>query len=303
MSGKNKEHPKVKNNLHPRNKHRESYDFKLLSKIYPKLARFVKPNAYNNESIDFFNSEAVKALNTALLMCFYKIENWKIPQNYLCPPVPGRADYIHYVADLISAKNNQAIKCLDIGVGANCIYPIIGVTEYAWSFVGSDIDSIAIDSANKIIESNPQLKDKIELRLQQNSKNIFHGIIQKDEYFDLVICNPPFHNSLAEAQAGSIRKLSNLKHRKITKAVANFGGKSNELWCDGGELKFIGRMIKESKQFSNSCFWFTSLVSKQSNLKSIYKMLKSEAAVDVKTIAMGQGNKISRIVAWTFLSK
>ena len=54
--------------------------------------------------------------------------------------------------------------------------------------------------------------------------------------------------------------------------------------------------------FSTSCFWFTTLVSKQSNLKSIYAALKNAEAVDVKTIEMGQGNKTSRIVAWTFLT-
>lgn len=293
-----KEHPKIKTSLHPRNKHRERYNFKVLIDSCPQLAPFVKLNIYNDESIDFFDPEAVKMLNRALLKHYYHIEHWDIPQNYLCPPIPGRADYIHYVADLFG--DNKTIRCLDIGVGVNCIYPIIGVNEYGWSFVGTDIDAVAIESAKKIIEMNPILKDKVELRLQNNPNDIFKGIIQKDEKFDITICNPPFHGSPAEAQAGAARKLSNLKNEKISNPILNFGGANNELWCKGGEKQFIYNMIMQSREFATNCLWFTTLVSKESHLESIYKTLAKVKAAEVKTIAMGQGNKVSRIVGWRF---
>jgi 23S rRNA (adenine1618-N6)-methyltransferase len=308
MLQKKKEHPKEKIILHPRNKHRERYNFKKLIDTCPALAPFVNLNKYNDESIDFFDAEAVKMLNRALLKHYYSIDHWDIPPNYLCPPIPGRADYIHYAADLLSSKNDgiiptgSNIKCLDIGTGANCIYPIIGVNEYGWSFTGTDIDPVAIESANKIIEANEVLKGKIELRLQQQPANIFIGIIQKDECFDLIVCNPPFHSSAEEARAGTIKKLNNLKRKKITKPVLNFGGSNNELWCGGGLEKFVQIMINESKQFAYSCFWFTALISKSDYLETIYESLKKEGAIEVKTIPMGQGNKISRIVAWTFLN-
>lgn len=307
------ENLKEKSGLHPRNRHRERYDFKLLTASCPELGQFVKLNDYNDESIDFFNPEAVKTLNKALLKFYYDIDYWDIPNNYLCPPIPGRADYIHHIADLLyrndpgflkgKISTGKSIKCLDIGVGANCVYPIIGIKEYGWSFIGSDIDRVSIESANKIIEMNPSLKGKIELRLQHNPDDIFKGIIQKDELFDLSICNPPFHSSPAEAQSGTIRKLRNLKQKKITKPVLNFGGQNNELWCEGGEEKFIGDMIYQSKQFSTSCLWFSTLISKESNLKSAYKALKTVEAAEIKTIPMSHGNKTSRIVAWTFLTQ
>ena len=303
-----KEHPKEKFRLHPRNRHRERYDFKLLIESCPELAQFVKLNVYNDESIDFADPEAVKTLNKALLKLYYDIENWNIPRNYLCPPIPGRADYIHYIADLLGGSNNgkipvgTGIKCLDIGVGANCVYPVIGIKEYGWSFVGADIDPVAIRSAKKIIDSNPFLKEKIELRLQPDPKDIFFGIIRNDERFDVSVCNPPFHASLAEAQSGTLRKLNNLNEEKITKPILNFGGQGGELWCRGGEEKFVRDMIRQSKLFATSCFWFTSSVSKQSHLKNIYEALNKAEAVEVKTIPMGQGNKSGRIVAWTFLT-
>jgi len=309
MIDKKREHPKEKSILHPRNKHRERYDFKQLIETCPELAPFVKLNNYNDESIDFFNPDAVKMLNKSLLKHFYNIQNWDIPKNYLCPPIPGRADYIHYIADLLSECNNRIlqkgkkIKCLDVGVGANCIYPIIGNIEYGWSFVGSDVDKNSIKAATKIIEQNSLLNGNIELRLQLNSKDIFCGIIEKDELFDLTICNPPFHSSLAEAQSGTLRKLKNLKQKKTINPILNFGGKNNELWCEGGEEKFVTDMIFQSKNFATSCFWFSSLISKESNLKSVYKALNQVGIFEYKTIPMKQGNKISRIVAWTFFDK
>ncbi len=307
MLNKKEVHPKEKSRLHPRNKHRERYDFKQLIENCPELSQFVKMNIYNDESIDFSDPYAVKMLNKALLKRYYDIDDWNIPENYLCPPIPGRADYIHHIADLLGSSNDgkiptgDKIKCLDIGVGANCVYPIIGNKEYGWSFIGADTDTIAVESANKIIETNSFLKGKIEIRSQNKPNDIFFGIIQKDELIDLSVCNPPFHASIAEAQSGTLRKLNNLNHKKIIKPVLNFGGQASELCCNGGEKRFVTDMISQSKFFSTSCFWFSTSVSKQSHLKSIYEALKKTEAVEVKTIPMGQGNKSSRIVAWTFL--
>ncbi|MEN8121474.1 MAG: 23S rRNA (adenine(1618)-N(6))-methyltransferase RlmF [Bacteroidota bacterium] len=309
MHPKKKEHPKEKSSLHPRNRNRERYNFKQLIDCCQELAQFVKLNIYNDESIDFANPEAVKELNKALLHYHYGIKYWDVPHNYLIPPIPGRADYIHHITDLLRQNNygkiptGAKIKCLDIGVGANCIYPIIGNKEYGWSFIGSDIDPVSIESANKIVSLNSSLKGKVECRIQNNPKDFFYGIIRKDELIDLSICNPPFHSSAKEAQSATLRKLSNLNQKKVSKTNLNFGGQYNELCYEGGEERFVGNMIRQSKKFATSCFWFSTLISKQSNLKNVYSILKQVKAVKVETIPMGQGNKTSRIVAWTFLSK
>ncbi len=302
-----REHPAEKPKLHPRNRHRARYDFKELIAASPELAPFVQFNIHEDESIDFFNPKAVLALNRALLKCYYDIAEWAIPPGYLCPPIPGRADYIHHIADLLGSKNGGQIpvgpqvKCLDVGVGANCVYPIIGIKEYGWSFIGSEIDPVALEAAGKIIEANPALQGKLELRLQPNRKEIFFGIIQTGERIDLSICNPPFHTSLEEAKAASMRKVSNLKGKKITNLIPNFGGQNTELWCPGGETKFVGEMIRQSAFFAKSCFWFSTLISKESHYRAAMAALKTAKASGVKTIAMGQGNKSSRLLAWTFL--
>ena len=295
--------------LHKKNLHNTQYDFKELIKSESSLKQYVFLNKYDNLTINFADPKAVMLLNKALLKYFYDIKNWEIPKNYLCPPIPGRADYIHYISDLLElntvALKNSNIKVLDIGMGANCIYPILGATIYGWKFVGSDIDEVSIDSAKKIVKNNKQFKSKISFVLQKNKDNIFFNIINKNDRYDVTICNPPFHKSAEDANIGTKRKIKNLTKSKntIKKTILNFAGQNNELWCNGGEITFIKKMITESTYFKNNCFWFTTLVSKKENLNKIYKELKKANVTDIKTIDMKQGQKISRIVAWTFLTK
>lgn len=294
--------------MHPRNKHNGRYDFDLLIQASPALAAFVKLNAYNDASIDFSNPLAVKALNKALLSQHYHVLDWDIPPQYLCPPIPGRADYLHYLADLLGEANHgkiphgDTIRLLDIGVGANAIYPLIGNREYGWRFVGADIDAVALANAQQILRANAGLAESVELRLQATPTHIFKGIIQPDDFFNFTLCNPPFHASLADAQAGTKRKWQNLGiNTGKSKAVKlNFGGQSAELYCNGGEVAFVSRMIEESVLFKSQCTWFTTLISKAASLPSVYSALKKVHALKVKTIEMAQGQKQSRIVAWTF---
>jgi 23S rRNA (adenine1618-N6)-methyltransferase len=303
---KNKIQPTEKQNLHPRNKHRARYNFDALIKRCSGLKGYMILNEYEDRTIDFADPGAVKTLNKALLMYFYGVTHWDIPEGYLCPPVPGRADYIHYLADLLAENNNgiipKQVSALDIGIGANCIYPIIGRNEYGWTFVGSDVDPIAIKSAAEIITANKLLKSSVKLRLQPKPENIFTNIIKPGELFDATICNPPFHSSSQEAEQVALRKLNNLSRGLQHKTVLNFGGQQAELWCRGGEQEFLRRMVEQSTLFAKQSLWFTTLVAKKDNLPGVYHHLRRTGALDVRTINMAQGQKVSRLVAWTFLT-
>ena len=298
-----------KSRLHIRNKNREPYDLDALKIAEPQLLQYIKLNKYGAESVDFSNAKAVKLLNKALLKHYYDVDHWDFPDGNLCPPIPGRADYLHYIADLLSQSNfgkiptGNMVNAIDIGVGANCIYPIIGVTEYQWNFKGTDVDLKSIESAQNILKANPQLSQKVEIIFKENPKTIFKGIIQPDDLFDFTMCNPPFHSSAEEAIKGTKRKVENLSGKKIKNPELNFAGVSNELIYEGGEIAFIQRMLKESKKFAKNCYWFTTLVSKESNLKKIEKIIEELEAVQFKIIPMGTGNKNTRIVAWSFLTK
>jgi len=335
-----------KKGLHERNLHRDGYDFEMLIEASPALKPYVRPNPYGNLSIDFADPQAVKALNLALLQHHYQIEYWDIPTGFLCPPIPGRVDYLHYIADLLAGidsstaddktegqnvphapepepehkskpQKKMKINALDIGTGANGIYPILGIQAYGWRFVASDVDPLSIDNVNRIIERNPGLQGKLKTRLQTNHQKVFHGIIHTDDRFDITLCNPPFHASLKDASEGSLRKVKNLaanraakghkpelasSKEKLSADALNFGGQKAELWCDGGEKQFLSNMIRESKDFATQCLWFTSLVSKKENLPPCYAALEKAGAVTVKTLDMAQGNKLTRVLAWSFLT-
>ncbi|MCV6609896.1 MAG: 23S rRNA (adenine(1618)-N(6))-methyltransferase RlmF [Amphritea sp.] len=293
--------------LHPRNRHRDRYNLPELVQAVPELAAFIVDQGNGRQTLDFHNPAAVKALNKALLADSYGIRFWDIPDGYLCPPVPGRADYIHHLADLLAKDNGgdipggRRIKGLDIGVGANCIYPIIGNREYGWQFVGADIDPVAVNMANLICQGNPALKGAVECRQQTKADNIFRQMIRPDEQFDFTLCNPPFHASAEDAAAGTARKLRNLG-KAADKTRLNFGGQSNELWCDGGERAFILRMIEQSREVGMQCYLFSTLVSKKENLSPLSRALKQAGAKRIETVKMAQGNKVSRFLVWSFLS-
>lgn len=293
---------------HPRNRHQGHYDMPALSRALPALKPHIIRSAGGNQSINFADPLAVKALNSALLLQQYGITGWDIPAGYLCPAVPGRADYIHSIADLLGESHDGNIPTgaqlqgLDIGTGANLVYPLLGWAEYQWRFVGADIDPSALHNGQLILEANPVARQHIRLRQQQQPGHIFTGMVQADEHFDFTLCNPPFHPSTAAAAEGSRRKRHNLG-LPPTAAQLNFGGQHNELVCTGGEARFLAQMVKESALIAQQVFWFTSLVSKATNLPALQQQLTELGARDIRTITMQQGHKHSRLLAWTFLDK
>lgn len=294
----------VKTNLHPRNRHNNGYEFEQLVSDLPELEEFTILNPRGQTTIDFQDVNAVRMLNRALLRTYYNVKFWDIPENYLCPPIPGRVDYIHYLADLLASCNEQKIprgpqiKALDIGTGASLVYPLLGRSEYNWHFTGVDVDPIAIKSAKQICKFN---KLKINLKLQHHAQNVFKGVVADDDFYHITMCNPPFHASMEQANKGTARKWRNLGKGRSRKL--NFGGQNAELWCPGGEIKFIANMIEESVEFADQCLWFTSLVSKKDNLPTLERILKKAKADDVKVIDMAQGQKTSRFIAWTYFKE
>lgn len=286
-----------KKKMHKRNLHTSSYNFAELITAYSDLENYVFTNKFQNSTIDFSNPKAVKSLNTALLFFYYDLKYWDFPDTNLCPPIPSRVDYLHYLADLIGTKTSSTKHILDIGTGANCIYPLLGTKVYHWNFTGTDIDQNSLKIAQQIVDKNG-LNNKIDLRFQQDKNNILIGIINPNDKFDAVICNPPFYKSLEEANKTNKRKQQNLN---LSSEKRNFSGNNNELWYKGGEKAFLHNYLYQSSLFKENCKWFTSLVNKKEHVKSMYDSLKKLKATQIKTIDMEHGNKITRIVAWSFV--
>ncbi|MEE9372022.1 MAG: 23S rRNA (adenine(1618)-N(6))-methyltransferase RlmF [Saprospiraceae bacterium] len=298
----------LKSNLHPRNKHRYGYDFDKLIQASPQLLKYIILTPASRKSIDFSNDKSVKSLNAALLKSHYDIDYWHLPEGFLCPPIPSRVDYIHFVADLISRENRgqiiegKSIRILDIGTGASCIYALLASKVYSWTVVASEYDQTALDSATHILLKNG-LSQSISIIKQSDKSKILDNIIEKDDHYDVALCNPPFFSSEKEAQAANQRKWRNLK--KLGKAMENrnFGGQSSELWYEGGELAFVEKYIDESKKYCQQVVWFTTLVSKEERIYPLMKLLRQARAEEIEINDMSQGQKKSRVLAWTFLNE
>jgi 23S rRNA (adenine1618-N6)-methyltransferase len=277
--------------MHLRNIHRYGYDFQKLTLTHPELEKHLVKGPTGAVTIDFSDATSILEFNTALLKHHYKVKYWKLPEGSLYPPIPGRADYIHHISDLIGKGTKRG---LDIGCGASAIYPILGNNIYDWNMVGCDVDNESIAFAKK----NTLKNDAIEIRHQVNKGNILKGVILEGENYDFTICNPPFYASEEEAVKANMdkqRKLGTYEERR------NFAGHAGELWCNGGEALFIKRMIKESVAYKSQVGWFTCLLSRKQNLKKPVKQLEKLGA-EVKVIEMTTGNKESRFVAWSFKS-
>jgi 23S rRNA (adenine1618-N6)-methyltransferase len=295
-----------KASLHPANPHLAGYDMAALSQTYPALRALLITTPRGEHSINFADPLAVKTLNQALLAHHYQLPHWDLPEGYLCPPVPGRLDYLLYLADLLKSSHqgktpkSRQLKLLDVGCGANLIYSLLAARHFGWQVLASDIDQGALQHAVKLLEQH-QLTGKIELRQQAKAEDIFDHLLKTGEYIDVTLCNPPFHRSAEEAAAGSARKRENLG---LANEVAdlNFAGLSHELWCDGGELTFIQRMMQQSVAVGHQVYWFSSLVSKKEHIAPLQATLKKLGVSDQQVVEMAQGNKQSRFIAWTFLT-
>ena len=292
--------------MHAQNPYGNRYDLKRLTKHYHALEKFIVLNPSGEETIDFSSSEAVFALNKSMLLADFKLGDYELPSGYLIPPVPGRLDYLLHVRDFLTEKfnvsENSQLNGLDMGSGANGIYCILGAQYFNWKMVGSETDAKAVEIANANIQKTKGLNDKIEIRHQQDKGSLFKNTIQANEQFDFVVCNPPFHSSKEEALKGSLRKVKNLGgYAAKEKFLLNFEGQANELWCNGGEVLFIKRLIKESVGFKNQVKVFSTLVAKSESVAAIKKQL-SKVKANFEVIPMALGNKKGRYVMWWFES-
>ena len=279
--------------MHPRNRYREKHDFPALIEFTPELREYLTITPGGETSLDFSDNRALFLLNRTLLLRDYGLRHWDLPKGHLVPPIPGRLDYIHTLADLTGSPETV----LDIGTGASLIYPILGVVEYGWSFIGTETNDKSVKVAQAIAAMNATLKKRVTVRQQPNPGNIFENVINPEEYFGATMCNPPFYENRFAAEAAGKKKWKKLGRKE---AGLSFGGADSELWTAGGEQRFLLKMVKESFQYRQQVGWFTTLVSKKGYLKSATAELERVGAGEIRVIAMEQGNKKSRMLAWHY---
>lgn len=296
--------------IHPRNKYSENPpDFNLLASLYPSFQPFVFYTRDGKPRIDWTDFNATRELTKVLLQHDHAVK-WWIPDGQLCPTVPNRSNYIHWIQDLLSSdiiakintSGNNRVRGFDIGTGANCIYPLLGASLLGWSFVGSDVTDVALEWAERNVNSNPHISELIEIRKavdahqtvdvttdltkDQSGHPVLLGTVGDDEHFDFCMCNPPFFESMEEA---------GLNPRTAC------GGTSEEMVCPGGERAFIMRIIDDSVVLKQAFRWYTSMVGRKANLKVLVSKLWEVGASVVKTTEFVQGETCRWGLAWSFL--
>jgi len=328
---------------HPRNAFQGTYDMARLTSAYPPLGPHVARGPTGRPTVDWADPAAVRALNTALLVADYRVHPSYaaiLPAGALVPPVPGRADYVHHLADALrragalpSAPVGPAVRGMDIGTGASCIYPLIAASVYGWEMIASDVNPAALASARKIVASNGH-RDLIDVRGQELSNaSIFDGVLRADERLDFAMCNPPFYPSEDAFRAENARKRKGLSKKKgagrkgakqraapaeaETEGGAttsnNFGGTRSELWCEGGEVAFVRRIVEESRRYADRCLLFSSLVSRKEHVAEIEGFLRAAPTKGggrrrrgvrlVRRVSMGAGRKSATLLVWSFLDE
>ena len=99
---------------------------------------------------------------------------------------------------------------------------------------------------------------------------------------------------MEQPRQGRTRQIRPANHASTSVARApNCGAK-------GGERAFLERMVAQSAGIPKRCLWFTSLVSKAENVAHVEAALKKVHPVETRIIPMAQGQKQSRLIAWTF---
>ena len=282
--------------MHPDNPFEKEYNFNGLIQSHPKLSEFIIVGKSDRKSIDFGDSKAIIALNTALLKRTFDV-NWELKPGHLCPALPGRLDYLIHVKDILDAPSEKPITMLDIGTGASLIYPLLATAAFDWNCTASEVDIDSIEFAKKLLLLNPNLKTTT-LRNQRVKSKIFHHVMEENDYFDLVVCNPPLYKTQSEAEQRNIRKNKNLHNNESISH--NFGGHSNELWYKGGEEAFIKTMASESVSYGSQVGWFTCLISNSEHVKTLKRYVRKANPTELRVVEMEQGNKKSRFIAWTF---
>ncbi|OLL25322.1 putative methyltransferase-like protein [Neolecta irregularis DAH-3] len=253
-------------------------------------------------TIDFNNPKALVELTRCLMKRDFGVD-LEIPQDRLCPPVPGRLDYILWIQDLVDSTDpstddfdydlERDVSGLDIGAGSTCIYPILACkTRPKWKVYGTDIDEKSYNYAVANVERN-HLESQIKLLFTLKETSLFPLLEFKIDRLDFTMCNPPFYESVEEMLQSA--------REKSYPAFSSCTGSESEMITPGGEAAFVARMIEESKAVRDKIQWFTSILGKLSSLTIIVEKLKEE---NISNYALGtvmQGNRTKRwVVAWSF---
>lgn len=215
-------------------------------------------------------------------------------------------------------------RVIDIGTGANCIYPLLGSALLGWTFLGTERDEVSVVAARRNVELNGW-SDRIEVRAARGAKAvgsaaddpihaatdpaqpeahedvqidrdeppILHGLLRPGEVFGACMCNPPFYD-LHEQPRGRWHTASGATSTRCSAT-------ESEMFCTGGEVGFIRRLVRESLELRHVVGWYTSLVGRKASLAPLLRELRTHAVPRVETCELSQGTTSRWVLAWSFV--
>jgi 23S rRNA (adenine1618-N6)-methyltransferase len=271
-------------------------DFLTLIKEFPELKKYILKQNEDNEDefqFDWSNNELSLLMDKSILNYYFNIKYYDIPNGFLIPPIPSRINYINLINSIITKLikdiDIKNIIGIDIGTGANIIYPILGYSIYKWKFICTEINKEAYNNAKLILQKN-NLENNINIIKQNNKDNIFISILNRENKYIFSMCNPPYYNYENEIK---------LEDKKRDNEY-NF----DEIYYKNGEYGFFQRYFEESICYKNNVFLYTILIGKKINAENIYDKLSSYNDI-IKIYNMQKiltGNNVRYIIYWSFFN-
>ena len=271
-------------------------DFLTLIKEFPELKKYILKQNEDNEAefqFDWSNNELSLLMDKSILNYYFNIKYYDIPKGFLIPPIPSRINYINLINSIITKLikdiDIKNIIGIDIGTGANIIYPILGYSIYKWKFICTEINKEAYNNAKLILQKN-NLENNINIIKQNNKDNIFISILNRENKYIFSMCNPPYYNYENEIK---------LEDKKRDNEY-NF----DEIYYKNGEYGFFQRYFEESICYKNNVFLYTILIGKKINAENIYDKLSSYNDI-IKIYNMQKiltGNNVRYIIYWSFFN-
>ena len=288
----------------PTSSHKPPYDppsFEQLASSDPSFRSFVHRNKNGSAHIDFTDQAATRALTRATLKRDFGLDV-QIPEDRICPGVQGRLQYVRWVERLLESTwpidwprtsageeddedevddededededepslRREQVWGMDVGAGALPIYPLLAArSNPSWRILCTEIDEHSTTSARANIHRN-DLDTRIRL-LHTRPEDPFFRPLASAPPFAFSMCNPPFYASATEYRSSAARKA--LKPPSGGLHTEPGGGASvQEMVCEGGEVAFVTRMVRESavEGIRDRCRWFTSLVGKLGSVEAV----------------------------------
>ncbi|KRX68248.1 Methyltransferase-like protein 16, partial [Trichinella sp. T9] len=308
--------------MHPRNFYRNNPpNFAELALQYPDFRQHCAIDIYGKVNFNFKNPDAIRALTNVLLKKDFGL-SIEIPPDSLVPRIPGRLNYIHWLQDLAASHfPDESVRCIDIGSGASCIYPLLGAKVCGWKFIAVEKLPDAIECARKNVMKN-NLQNLISVVEVDGPINLYNVVEQlgAEMICSFCMCNPPFFDSQRKEGPGN---LSFPSRRPAPHSCTV--GRHEEMFADGGEVHFVKRIINDSERLRKRvryhkiflllyiftkhnhitfCLFFfgiyTTMLGKKRSLSIVKSMLRNINVTSMCETVFCQGKTQRWAVAWTF---